>query len=129
MLPGRQDHEIYQGDDYEFFVRLQSRNSDGTLGDWLDLTGYTITAEIRQSESSTSTLLATFGVVLGNQASSDTKGSFFLTLSNTITNGLVATPSNLPESGYWWDMQLTAPDSKKRTYLKGRVTVENDVTA
>lgn len=129
MLPAPVDHEIYQGDDYEFFVRLQSRNSDGTLGDWLDLTGSTITAEIRQSEDSTSTLIATFGVVLGNQTDPATKGSFLLTLSNTVTGAMAATPVNLPDSKYWWDMQITGADTKKRTYMKGRVYVENDVTA
>jgi hypothetical protein len=116
--PGSADLDIYQGDDFDFTFRI--RNADGS---YKDLTGYTGAAQIRSTESST-TILATFTVTVPTQTGS-ALGSCTLSLGATTTATLTPTADVEPV----WDVQLSGGSPvKKKTWLKGNVTVWPEVT-
>lgn len=115
MVPGKLDLTIYRGDTYKLPLRLRERNTNGTAGAPLDLTGCTIKAQARTDEDG-STPLASFTVT---PDADPTTGLFTLSLTVVQTKAL---------RGGVWDVEVTWPDGTVSTYLKGKVTVLKDVT-
>ena len=114
MLPGTRDITIYRGDTFVLNARLRQKTIDGQAGLPLDLTGATVSAQIRVSTESTGVPLATFTGDLGTDI-----GTVQLSLTPVQTSTLVPGV---------YDMQVTFADGTVTTFLKGSVSVIPDVT-
>lgn len=122
MIPAPYDLEMYRGDVYTQPLRLRLPGTEEEPGDYLDLTGYTLTAQIR-ADPEADEALAVIAADAGDQETSP--GSLTLTLSSEQT----ALLTDLIECPGWWDLQVTPFDtSAHETYLRGRVHVLGDVT-
>ena len=104
---------MYAGDSWKMGIRLRSQNSNGSAGSYLDLTGATPTAQIRDAAG---VLLVDITCVLEDQDINTGLVTLSLTPAQTTTllNGK-------------WDFQLEL-DGDVRTYLAGNVTVTAEVT-
>lgn len=126
VIPGTQDLAIYQGDDYFFSFRVRNPSPDGgaTPGDPIDLTGSTAKAQIRSTASDAS-VLAEFTCIISEtqDIGSPTRGVVTISLSNIQTTALA-----VPQTAYEWDVQLTDSGGHIQTYLRGKVTVQAEVT-
>lgn len=109
LLPGALDLQVYRGDDPLFQVTM----TEGGTPVVLPTTGWT--AQIRESTSPTSPVLATFTI----DASTAATGVLRLSLAGADTAGL---PSSAA-----WDLQCT-DGGKVRTYLAGSVVATGQVT-
>jgi hypothetical protein len=90
-------------------------------GPYQDLSGLTARAQIRSAAGTNSQLLAEMYAVIPDQADPANYGSVLLSLTPQQTAAINA-------NGVW-DMQLQNGDlSDVRTYVKGRVTMEDEVT-
>ena len=110
-LPAAVDLELYRGDDFgpQEFIWEQP------AGTPVDITGYTITAQIRTSADDTA-ILASFTCVITSAA----LGKWTIALTDVETN-------LLPRSAYW-DMQLKSPGGFTRTFAAGKVKTTKDIT-
>lgn len=128
MEPYPKDIKIKRGDTKEIFFRVRTKVWDNATsafvaGPYKDLTGYTITAQVRQTKAA-STVLATFSVTIGNQADVDAgRGAVLLKLTPIET---AAIPTNITTGVY--DVQFNEPDADAFTYLEGNILFTEDVT-
>lgn len=124
MIPGPADLKIQQGDDFSYFFRIRNKNPDGTAGDYIDFTGCTGKAQCRADYGST-TVIIEFTCTLADQVAFT--GGWFVTADHTQTS---APNLVVPASGgsYKWDFQVTDTNTKIKTYLQGKVTVNPEVT-
>ena len=93
----------------------------GTPDTYMDLTGYTGKAQMRELAAS-AVVAAEFTVTILDQIA--TPGGLTISLSATQTSALEV-------KSHVWDLQLTEPagaGGKVRTWLKGDVTVIAEVT-
>jgi hypothetical protein len=118
--PAPLDITIYQGDTFELPLRMREVLANGTLGDYIDLTGSTIKAQVRATKAGS--VLAEFVYTPADQTDAATKGAYVLSLSHAVTAALSA------DSVGGWDAQITYPDGKVRTLLRGKVDVEGEWT-
>lgn len=119
MKPAPLDIEFKRGDKFTLFYRTRTKNPDGSPGAYVDLTGYTVGAMIRQTDGD-GAVLATFTASLGDQVLFP--GSVLLTL-------LTADTTDIPVgSDMVWDCELVDAAGEPRTVLEGKVTVTKDVT-
>lgn len=116
--PATLDIEVYKGDDFSVFFRVRELNQDQTPGAYVNLTGGTGKAQVRQTEDNAN-VEAEFTVTLSNQTT--TPGGVLCELSSAQTSAFAFTTGV-------WDVQVTGADSKVKTYLKGKVTVIKEVT-
>lgn len=117
MIPATVDLKIYKGDTANVYFRVRIRNSDGTPGAYVDLTGGTPKAQIRASTSS-NTVIVEFTATLDDQGARP--GGVLLTLSAAETAGVAASTGV-------WDAQVTLA-GVVTTYIGGKVTFTEDVT-
>ena len=117
MKPAPQDIQFTQGDSFDLFFRLKKR-VDETTWDYVDLTGATVKAQIRQTAAASS-VDAEFAVTLSNQAT--TKGGCLLHLSAVLSEAL-------PTGNRVWDCQITFANGDVKTVMGGKVTVNEQVT-
>lgn len=118
-LPVGRNLSIYKGDSYEFSFRLRERDEAGAPAGYVNLTGCTAKAQIRATEDS-STVIAEFATEIPTQSGDDLgRVNISLTSADTSASGFV--------NGKW-DVQITWPDGKVKTYLSGSVTVTKEVT-
>ena len=113
QLPTDTPLEIRRGDDVEFKFRIA--DPDNT-GQYLDLSGYTAEAQVRESADS-ETVLADFTITDYDNGSTDR--GIVLSLASADT-------ANFPYRATW-DLQLT-DGGLTRTYLAGEVLTDADVT-
>lgn len=118
-LPDEVNWVIVQGDELKFVVQLNSTLDDGTEGPPLDLTGYSVRAEVkvvpvqtRPTAVFTCTLLPQTGATLGQVS---------LRLSPTSTAKL---PAGVPCS---YDVQTTIAGETK-TRITGTITAKAETT-
>lgn len=111
-VPAQKNLTFYQGDTWI----LQFRLKDST-GHYIDLTGATPTAQVRQTQASSS-VSATWTCTLDNQTTN--AGGVTMVLASGTTTALTGT--------YVYDVQLTYSDATVKTYLYGNITVINEVT-
>jgi len=106
----RCDLQIYQGDDYAAEVAVF--NVDGTP---TDLTGCTAAAQIRNgvAERAPEVVVPFTAVVSPPKVT--------LSILKTDTTKLV-------QPQYYWDLQLTFPNTSRVTVLHGTVRVKHEVT-
>ena len=109
-LPANYDIAIYKGDYLEFFVTIND-----TLGTPLNLTDYTVKAQLKTDYSDPSPILFNTTVVVPSE------GYIRVFLSSSVTATL------LPGS-YIYDLQVTSSIGENRTYLRGDAVVQEDVT-
>jgi hypothetical protein len=109
IQPGNYDIVIQQHGDWDITFQLKD-----VAGNGIDITGYTIEAEIwtefKQSK------LADFGVTYVDRSI----GKFMLTLSDTVT-------ATLPESGYY-DVRVIDTSGAAYYWVRGRAVVETGYT-
>lgn len=120
MLPVVHNISVYKGDTFIMNVRLRARKAAGDPGDYVDLTGVTVLGEVVPPNGGP--VLATFVSALGDQTTTDGKGRLQLQISAAET-------AALPIEGGKYDVQVTFPDGTVRTYLRGVVEVQADVTS
>ena len=118
MKPASLDLEIYKGDTFEVFFRVRAKNTDGTPGEYLVLTGGTVKSQIRATATSPQ-LIAEFAPTLSDQI--ETPGGITLTLTPELT-------TDITDSIGVWDVQVTKATGETNTYLAGKVTFINQVT-
>jgi hypothetical protein len=124
MLPGVLNLGVYQGDRYEVFLRIRELIWDeGTEtwvpGDYLDLTGYIVKAEIKVNKTQVAPT-ASFAPTILDQVT--TKGGVMLLLTPTESKKLTA-------SSYVWDCEISEDADHVQTFVAGTVTVVAEVTA
>lgn len=117
--------EFVRGDSYSLFGRQRTQTWDAGStsyipGPYRDLTGWTGRADVR-SDATSATILFSFTVTLGNQATAP--GSFFVTAAPEDTVNL----SDSELNGVW-DLQWTSPTGGIITPIGGAVVLESDVT-
>lgn len=117
LIPPTYPLEFYQGDSVAFSIRARGRTSTGGPGAYYDLTGSTAKAQLRTFEEDSTSI--EFTVTLGNQTTE--RGKINLALSHAQTAALTDTE-------YVWDIQITWPDGRVTTLLRGPVTVTKEVT-
>lgn len=108
-LPRTYDLAFYQGNTTQLALTLTERPV-GAAARPKDLTGYTIVAQIRKTETAAQPL-ASFSCVLANP----TAGQMVLTLDAEATAGL--------SGDAVWDLTTTSPSGYVRTWLKGVVHI------
>lgn len=107
-LPGNLDMTIYQGDFKEFYVEIQDE-----AGVTVNIAGSVPKAQIKSSYSDIAPITLATSIVSNNvNVFLDSAKSAALTLES-----------------YIWDLQLTDPTGRVKTYLTGDVTVIPQVTS
>lgn len=117
MQPGTHHLTLYQGDTFKMDLRLREIDETGTPAGYIDLTGYTGLAQIRDSAGSDD-IAASFVVTVKDQVAERGGVSLFLAASES---------ASLERSGVW-DFQLTSPSNEVTTYLAGSVKVLQEVS-
>ena len=113
MRPGVRNLSLYAGDTEKFNIAITA----GGLP--VDLTGWTIKAEIRASRGAP-TVIETFTCTL---SPTPEDGTLTISLSDTETAGLP-----IGAAIGVWDLQMTSPTGDVKTFLTGSVEVTQDVT-
>lgn len=108
LLPRILDLRIYQGDDFDLNYEFQ----DAT-GVVINLTGYVGAAHFRRDYTDTNPIVATVTI---------SPDGLLLTMS------LSSAQTSVMNGDYIYDLQLTSPSGKKRTYVTGDVIVDREVT-
>jgi len=97
---------LYRGDAWSVKFSARQPAPVGTVGAVLNLTGYTIAANIKGTDA----LVA-------------------LTISPTdLVNGVIHFGQSAAAASGLYDLQLTPPAGLPRTYLRGVITVMDDIT-
>lgn len=114
-LPATKNIAIYQGDTWRLTLHVRAKNTDGTPGALINLTGVTTLAQVRPKEDSDE--VWEMESAIGNQTTD--VGSIHLALSPEQTVDV--------KKGKW-DLQVTWVDGDVQTLLKGNVTVTAEVS-
>lgn len=109
IQPGTYDITIQQG--ASFSQSFQFKDADN---DPMNLTGYTVTAEVWEAEKRAK--YADFTVAWSNQA----EGTFVISLTAGQTHGI-------PQTGYY-DILVTNPDGTSDYWLRGQAILETGYT-
>jgi len=111
--PVKWDLTIRKGREFSEWFGL--RNDDDTP---MDLTSYTVRAQIRADIDIAATLIADFSVRIDDPAT----GDIYLELTDAQTSALTA------RRGYY-DLLLTDPSGIDETYAEGTVIIKGSVTS
>lgn len=109
-MPSNHDLYIYKGDYVEIFVVLND-----SLGDPLDLTGFTAAAQLKTNYDDSAPV--DFECTIDAPLTGEVRIYLPSTSSSTLTPG-----------DYIWDFQVANASGDVRTYLAGDVTVYDEVT-
>lgn len=118
MKPASYDIEQYQGDTLVLPMRVRALNSNGSLGAYYNLTGWTAAAQVRLKSGNT--IVQSLTVVIDSD--------------QTANPGLLVISATAAQTGAWttaamiWDLQLTDTSGQVRTVVAGAVRVTEDVT-
>jgi hypothetical protein len=118
MRPATHNLEMVQGDTFRKNLRLSLVDDDAVLIDYIDLTGCTGKAQMRESYEDPD-ITAEFVVTVMNQAT--TKGGVTIYLAPATTEAIAV-------KKYVWDLQITNAAGDVTTYIGGDATVTNQVT-
>jgi hypothetical protein len=113
--PAPYDITIRRGDDFELFFKVRQPNG----GAYVDITGWTGRAQMRETKAQSGSPTVTFTVTILDQNIS--LGGVTVTLSDTLSAAIV------PNAGVY-DVELTNLSGEVRTFIEGTVTVDQDVT-
>lgn len=115
-IPLVYDFDVYSGDDT--WLRMTVEEPDGAGFVPADLTGHTILGQVK--ESLTTAVVTTFTVVPVDLAT----GVF----DYGFEHAKAALLGGTAEKKYIYDIQSTSPTGVVRTYAKGEITVDPEVT-
>ncbi len=111
MKPGKLNLTIYTGFQFQKTIRLK----DAT-GEFIDLTGYTPFAEVRENRSSAVVL------DLAPTITDATSGEVTIDIADETTDALT-------KGAFVWDLMLEDGDDKRLgPYVAGRVEIEDGIT-
>lgn len=114
MTPAAHDITIYQGATLRMPLRWLSGPAGAVVP--VDLTGYTVRAQLRRRASSPE-ILATFTCVITDAAD----GRFELSLS-AVTTAAIAARAGV------YDVELVSPGGDVYRFLEGAVSISHEVT-
>lgn len=114
VIPARWNITVRKGRD--FVEQYDFQNDDGTP---MDLTGYTVKAEMREAPSLDSPLIVAFSVSIPTPAN----GQVTLSLTDIQTAALGS------YSKAYYDIMLTDPSGIDETYVEGTVAIKDSVTS
>lgn len=105
---------------------LTFRDGAGAL---INLTGYTLRGQIRESLPST-TIIASFTTTIANQTTNEGEASFSLTATETagLPLSVTSTGQARKSSFYVYDLEAVKPDNTVDRILQGKVEVSPEVT-
>jgi hypothetical protein len=112
FLPGTLDLEIYQGD--SLILPIDILDSENQA---IDLTDSTITMQVRSAEDNTVLL----------ELDNDGEGSITIT-STGISIERDFTQNEIPAGVHKYDIEVNFTTGRRRTYVKGNLTIQADVT-
>lgn len=112
FLPGTLDIEIYQGD--SLILPIDILDSENTP---IDLTDSTIVMQVRSTEDNTVLL----------ELDNDTEGSISITATG-ISIERDFTQNEVPVGVHKYDIEVNFVSGRRRTYVKGNLTIQADVT-
>ena len=124
MKPASYTLNVVRGDDVKITIRARTNTYDPatqtyTLGDYIDLTGYTVASMFRLTPDATSPTPVTATCnVDANQVLN--KGTFYVVLSETQSAQIA--------DGWGFDIELVNPSGFKQTYITGKVVLTLDYT-
>jgi len=123
MTPAQYDIQLYRGDYFELMLRLRDGEWDEDGDEFVpgppkDLTDWTVKAQIRATNDTAAVLAAFDATILDQEAQA---GAVQLVLSSEDS-------AALPGTSAVWDCQLTDPDDRVFTYVRGKVSLKKDVT-
>lgn len=123
MQPVLQDIYVYRGDSFDFFFTVYNRVWDAGTSTYVrgtakDLTGWTGISQIRATEDAAEPLV-NMTVTITDQAV--TPGGVLISMTPVQTQPL-------PTTGGKWDVQLTSNTGAVRTFYRGAVLVDKDVS-
>jgi hypothetical protein len=113
-LPVGKNITLYQGDTFHLSFTLYEKDAQGNQGPAIDLTGATVTAQIRATAANPSVMATFTGTHNG------VGGKATISLTSAQTSALSA--------GGVWDVQVEFPGGDVKTYLAGTVTLVKEVT-
>lgn len=115
---------VVRGDDVKITIRARTNTYDPvtqtyTLGDYIDLTGYTVASMFRLSpDASSPTPVTATCTVDADQVTK--KGTFYVVLSEVQSAAIT--------DGWGFDIELINPSGFKQTYITGKVSMTLDYT-
>lgn len=117
--PGEVDLPITRTYPLVAAFRLYTSEDDGVTKDYIDLSDYTGTAQVRQTPSSS--LLLELEVTVADPQTGDDLGKVTLTAAADDTDPL-------PVVAAEWDLRLVDGDGVPRRWLKGSAPIVDPVT-
>lgn len=112
FLPGTLDIEIYQGDSLVLPIDILDSENQA-----IDLTDSTIVMQVRSTEDDTLLL----------ELDNDTEGSISITATG-ISILRDFTQNELAAGTHKYDIEVNFITGRRRTYVKGNLTIQADVT-
>lgn len=112
FLPGTLDIEIYQGDSLEIAMDILDAENQA-----IDLTDSTIVMQVRSVTENTVLL----------ELDNDTEGSITLTATG-ISILRDFTQNELAAGTHKYDIEVNFATGRRRTYIKGNLTIQSDTT-
>lgn len=121
MAAGKYNTTMEQGATFKRTFEVNDAN-----GDPIDLTGYTFAGQMRKLPKDTGTPIATFTAVLG---ASVNKINVSLTNTQTSAVPVVADAKDpVKATRYYYDIEMTAPDTTVTRLVEGYIDVSPEVT-
>jgi hypothetical protein len=106
---------LYQGDDYQIGFLLQQTDDSGNVTGPIDLTGAAIRCQIRLDSGSA--IIDTPTITIPTPSN----GTFYFTLTHTQTAAYTFSTA-------LYDIEIDAGSGNVTTYVRGQITLENDIT-
>ena len=116
-LPLIRDFDVMKGDTFTLSFSIKDRVLN--VETVRDLTGYTASGMVRETQDASSTLLAT--MTFSSGSSDLTNGIIILKIADTITGAMTT-------GTYYYDAYVTNTSSEKLTYLRGKFNLVDRLT-
>ncbi len=122
QAPGELNLTMYQGASWDY--TLTWTTTAGSVTTPVDLTGYTARMQVRETQSSTATILSLTsgsGITLGGTA-----GTILLEASATTTAGIAT--SQTPQNQFVYDLELVSGAGYVTRLVEGNFLIDPEVT-
>ncbi len=122
QAPGELNLTMYQGASWDY--TLTWTTTAGSVTTPVDLTGYSARMQVRETQSSTATILSLTsgsGITLGGTA-----GTILLEASATTTAGIAT--SQTPQNQFVYDLELVSGAGYVTRLVEGNFLIDPEVT-